>query len=191
MITLFSAQNCYSYHCTKISKIRPRLIRPKTNIFQLSYYYTWGLSTKSTYKSSVSPHNYSGLLKITITPTTFLPSLLHKSEEVQWAHTGAQRRLPLVTLDACNVSACVCVSTYLKAWYKCPPHLWSQHSRPFLQCHSIEEREKKGPVNKIKSQLKTHKRQMKEKELTTSSRLKLCFDITSWAPWTAFRVLKG
>ena len=25
------------------------------------------------------------------------------------------------------------MSTYLKAWCRCPPRLWSQHSRPFLQ----------------------------------------------------------
>lgn len=68
---------------------------------------------------------------------------------------------PLVIQAICNICVpCVCVycmSTHLKAWYRCPPHLWSQHSRRFLQGKksqgtlSLGEWHRKDKIDKLTS----------------------------------------
>lgn len=118
-----------------------------------------------------------------IRPTVCCTSLKGSTEH-KCTSTSFHSVSPRVTLAAHNVCVHV-VSTYLKAWYRCPPHLWSQHSRPFLRSHS-EEGEKKEPRN-IKSQWVIHKRDEGE-ELTRSSRIKRHTDITDWVTQTAFNL---
>lgn len=153
----------------------------------------WGGETR---RNHLSPHTHSWLLQtwdkatcpsFPITSPTFPPAqVLYKSKRVHWS---AKHNDDLsLCVSTCHISClqCLCASlcTYLKAWYRCPPHLWSQRSRPFLQSQRKVGREKRR-----KSQLVTHKKTDKRERVDN----KLTYKTPLWCNklQTAFKLQLG